>query len=166
MARMNPACRTSLRIGLLLATALALPVCAPSARAVPLHQLPRVTVMLHGQRFITQVATTDATRAHGLMNRTHLAADEAMLFVFRHQAPRWFWMKDTRIPLDMLFFDARRRLVSMQLDARPCTGTPCTIYPSGKEAMYVLEVAAGSARRIGAHPGDRLVIEGSYGTVQ
>ncbi len=137
------------------------------AQAVPpAHSLPRVRVTLHGQRFDTQVATTDNSRAYGLMNRTRLAPDQAMLFVFRHTAPRWFWMKDTKIPLDMLFFDAQRKLISMQLDARPCTQQPCTIYPSDKPAMYVLEVAAGVAQRDGMRLGDEMRIEGTYGPVQ
>ncbi len=149
---------------LLALTLLAVPVWAQMVP--PAHSLPRVRVTLHGQRFDAQVATTDNSRAYGLMDRTRLAPDQAMLFVFRHASPRWFWMKDTKIPLDMLFFDARRKLISMQLDARPCTQRPCTIYPSGKPAMYVLEVAAGVAQRDGMRLGDEMRIEGTYGPVQ
>lgn len=132
----------------------------------PRKPMPVVQVVLHGARFTTQVAADDDSRAYGLMNRTQLAPHAAMLFVFQHAAPRWFWMKDTKVPLDMLFFDARRRLVSMQLDATPCTHDPCAIYPSGKAAMYVLEIAAGRARAIGAQTGDVLQIHGDYGAVQ
>lgn len=153
------------RIAALLALALlAAPVWAQATP--PADSLPRVRVTLHGQRFDAQVAATDNSRAYGLMNRTKLAPNQAMLFVFRHASPRWFWMKDTKIPLDMLFFDARRKLISMQLDARPCTQQPCTIYPSDKPAMYVLEVAAGVAQRDDMRVGDEMRIEGAYGPVQ
>lgn len=158
-------------LGLLLAaTALlalqATTACAQEPLAPPSKPLPRVSVILAKTRFATQVATDDRSRAYGLMNRTSMPEDTAMLFVFRHAEQRAFWMKDTKIPLDILFFDAHRRLVSAQLDAQPCRIDPCTIYPSNAPAMYVLELAAGTARRIGVSDGATLTIEGSYGKVQ
>lgn len=126
---------------------------------------PTVTLRLHGHPFSAEVAADDLSRAQGLMNRTHLAADRGMLFVFRHSDQRWFWMKNTLIPLDILFFDSTRRLVSMQTDVPPCRQDPCPTYPSGEPARYVLELAAGTAARIGARIGDRLSIEGGVGPV-
>ncbi len=109
-----------------------------------------VTLRLQGHPFSAEVASNDLSRAQGLMNRSRLAADHGMLFVFRHSDQRWFWMKNTLIPLDILYFDSSRRLVSMQTDVPPCGQTPCPTYPSGKPARYVLELAAGTAARIGA----------------
>lgn len=123
-------------------------------------------VELHGQRFSVELATDDASRQHGLMMRTTLAPDRGMLFVFPQMAPRAFWMKNTLLPLDMLYFDAARRLVSMQLDVPPCRADPCPTYPSNAPARYVLELPAGTARRIGAQPGDELKINGDVGTVR
>lgn len=115
-------------------------------------------VELDGHRIAVEVAETDATREHGLMDRTQVPEDHGMLFVFQDDQPRVFWMKNTKIPLDMLFFDADRRLISVQHDARPCTADPCPGYPSGAPARYVLELDAGQADKIGASPGDLLEI--------
>ena len=126
---------------------------------------PTVTLRLHEHAFSAEVAADDLSRAQGLMNRTHLAAGSGMLFVFRHSDQRWFWMKNTLIPLDILFFDNSRKLVSMQTDVPPCRQDPCPTYPSGKPARYVLELAAGTAARIRARIGDQLSIEGDVGAV-
>jgi hypothetical protein len=123
-------------------------------------------VELHGQRFSVELATDDASRQRGLMMRTALAPDHGMLFVFPHTGPQAFWMKNTLIPLDILYFDAERRLVSMQLEVPPCRADPCPTYPSDAPAIYVLELSAGTARRIGATTGDVLKIEGDVGPVR
>ncbi|UGB37720.1 DUF192 domain-containing protein [Frateuria soli] len=134
------------------------------ATAVPKGSAP--TVELHGHRFTTELAMDDASREHGLMMRTTLAPDHSMLFVFPDTQPRWFWMKDTLIPLDILYFDADRKLVSMQLDVPPCKADPCPSYPSDAPARYVLELPAGTARRIGAEQGDELTVEGDVGVAR
>jgi uncharacterized membrane protein (UPF0127 family) len=138
--------------------------------SMALHAAPAapaaMTVQLHGQRFAIELATTDAARMQGLMNRTHLAADRGMLFVFAESAPQAFWMKNTLIPLDILYFDDARRLVSMQLNVPPCKADPCAVYPSNVPARYVLELAAGTARRLGVRDGDVLTINGDVGEVR
>ena len=133
--------------------------CTASMEATP------VTVTLHGQRFSVELATSEAAREHGLMMRTTLAADHGMLFVFPDTAPRGFWMKNTLIPLDILYFDAERRLVSAQRDVPPCKADPCPVYPSAGPARYVLELSAGTAGRIGVRDGDTLAINGRLGTI-
>jgi hypothetical protein len=134
------------------------------AMAAPHAAAPAVT--LHGHRFLTEFATDDASRERGLMMRTELPADRSMLFVFTDSEPRWFWMKNTLIPLDILYFDTDRKLVSMQLDVPPCKADPCPSYPSDAPARYVLELPAGTARSIGAQTGDTLTIEGNIGAVR
>lgn len=124
-----------------------------------------VMLRLHDHPFSAEVAADDLSRAQGLMNRTRLAPDRGMLFVFRHSDLRWFWMKNTLIPLDILFFDSARKLVSMQTDVPPCKQDPCPTYPSGKPARYVLELAGGTAARIGIRTGGELTIEGNVGAV-
>lgn len=123
-------------------------------------------VTLHGQRFSTEFAVTDDQRALGLMNRTHMAADHSMLFVFADDEPRSFWMKNTLIPLDILYFDKDLRLVSMQLNAQPCKADPCETYPSDGNARYVLELNAGTAGKLGLKLGEPLSIKGDVGTVK
>lgn len=123
-------------------------------------------VVLDHHHFSVELATTNAMRARGLMDRTHLAADHGMLFVFARQQPQTFWMKDTLIPLDILYFDKDRKLVSMQLNVPPCKTDPCPIYPSNKPALYVLELQAGMAVKIGASVGDVMTIKGRIGNVE
>jgi hypothetical protein len=126
--------------------------------AMPASAAKDAYVELKGQRYAIELAEDDASRAHGLMDRTQMAADHGMLFVFEDDAPRAFWMKNTKIALDMLFFDAERRLVSVQHDVPPCRFDPCPAYSSGAPARYVLELNAGQARRLGLAPGDELQI--------
>ncbi len=116
------------------------------------------SVELAGHHYGVEIADTEPAREHGLMDRTKMAADHGMLFEFQDEIPRAFWMKNTKIPLDMLFFNGDRRLLSVQHDVQPCTADPCPAYSSGAPARYVLELNAGEARRIGAAPGDEMQI--------
>jgi uncharacterized membrane protein (UPF0127 family) len=116
------------------------------------------TVELKGQTFSIEIADNDASREHGLMDRTQMDADHGMLFVFDDDTPRAFWMKNTRIPLDMLFFDADRHLVSAQHNVPPCTADPCPAYSSGAPARYVLELNGGQAGKLGLSSGDEMTI--------
>ena len=129
-------------------------------------QGPTAAVELRGQRIQVELATDDASRQHGLMMRTELAANHGMLFVFPHSGPQAFWMKNTLISLDILYFDTDRRLVSMQLDVPPCRADPCPTYPSEAPALYVLELSAGSAQRMGVHRGDELKVMGEIESVR
>ena len=79
-----------------------------------------------------------------------------MLFIFANEAPRSFWMKNCRFPLDIFYFDADLELVSVAEDTPPCRSARCPGYPSKGPAKYVLELNAGKAEELGAKPGDRL----------
>ncbi len=115
-------------------------------------------VTLGGERYTVEIADDDASRALGLMFRDELPDHHGMLFVFPEQAPRAFWMKNTRIALDIIYFDRELRLVSVSAGARPCLRSPCRNYPSAAPAMYVLELNAGEAARLGLQPGDRMTL--------
>jgi hypothetical protein len=85
-----------------------------------------------------------------------MAADHGMLFIHEGDEPQAYWMKNTRIPLDILYFDGARKLVSVA-HAPPCSlGDKCPPFPSEGPARYVLELNAGSAGAIGLAPGDEL----------
>lgn len=115
-------------------------------------------VEIGGQRYTVEIADTDEARARGLMFRDHLAEGHGMLFIHEREAPLAYWMKNTRIPLDILYFDSQRRLVSQQRDVPPCSaGAQCPPYPSRAPARYVLEVNAGEAARLGLEDGQELV---------
>jgi uncharacterized protein len=115
-------------------------------------------VELKGQRYTIELAEDDASREHGLMDRTSMDADHGMLFVFKDDMPRAFWMKNTKIPLDMLFFDADLKLVSVQRNVPPCVTERCPAYSSGAPARYVLELNAGQAEKLGLTSGDALIV--------
>lgn len=104
--------------------------------------------------FHVDLAVTPAQRSHGLMFRKTMADDEGMLFLYTREAPRSFWMKNTYLPLDIIFLDRHGVIVSIAADARPLDET--TI-PSGAPAAGVLEVLAGTSRRLGLEPGDRVI---------
>jgi uncharacterized membrane protein (UPF0127 family) len=101
-----------------------------------------------------EIADTPAAREYGLMNRRHLAADRGMLFDFKTPQPVAFWMKNTLIPLDMLFIAPDGRIVSIARNATPMSETPI---PSQGVILGVLEIRGGRAAEIGAQPGDRVV---------
>jgi len=118
--------------------------------------LPQSWVELAGKRFVVELALDDASRTRGLMHRTSLSEDAGMLFVFEVEQPLAFWMKNTLIPLDILYFDRDGRLVSMQTDVPPCRTPYCPSYPSDRPALFTLELNAGVAATLGVKPGDRL----------
>lgn len=119
--------------------------------------LPTSWVELHGHRYQVEIAQNEEQRARGLMFRTHMDADRGMLFVHEAQQPRAYWMKNTLIPLDILYFDSARRLVSVSRNTPPCDlGDACPPYRSDGPALYVLELNAGIADRLHLKKGDRL----------
>jgi hypothetical protein len=94
------------------------------------------------------------------MNRTHLDADKGMLFVFDREDVYPFWMKNTLIPLDMLWIDSNNRVVYIVRNAQPCVSDPCPIINPGKKAGYVLEINGGLANTSGIKEGDNVTIKG------
>ena len=103
--------------------------------------------------FKVEVADTFSTRERGLMYRKSLAADRGMLFDFKQAQPVSFWMKNTLIPLDMVFIGADGRIVSIARNATPMSETPIA---SAGPVLDVLELRGGRAAEIEAAPGDRV----------
>jgi len=133
-------------LGAMFATSLA----ACSARA------SGPSVELKGQRFDVEIADTEPARERGLMFRESMPADHGMLFLFDDNAVRTFWMKNCRMPLDILYFDEKYKLVSVQQRVPACRSEPCPVYPSEGAAKYVLELNAGVADKLGVKPGDAI----------
>ena len=120
-------------------------------------ELGRVTV---GEAtFQVEIVQTPQERERGLMFRHELPEDRGMLFV-QLPGPAVFWMKNTYIPLDLLYFDETGRLAQVKANAPPCTTPICPIYPSETATIrYILEINAGQAARRGIHIGDQLRLE-------
>lgn len=114
-------------------------------------------VEVGGQRYQVEIADNDASRAQGLMFRDKMADGHGMLFIHDYEEPQAYWMKNTRIPLDILYFDTGRRLVTQQRDVPPCSaGDACPIYPSNAPARYVLELNAGQAAKLKLQDGSEI----------
>ncbi len=103
--------------------------------------------------FTVEVANTPKRRQRGLMYRRTMPNDAGMIFYFADEAPRHFWMKNTFIPLDIIYLDATGQIVHIVADAVPEDETPL---PSILPAKYVLELNAGQAAERGIEIGDQL----------
>jgi uncharacterized membrane protein (UPF0127 family) len=103
-----------------------------------------------------EVARTADELARGLMNRSSLAEDAGMLFVFPETDQHSFWMKNTLIPLDLIFIGEDRTVVGIVASAEPLTLEPRT---TSRPSRYVLEVNGGWAARHGVAAGDRVTFE-------
>ncbi|HTA66289.1 MAG TPA: DUF192 domain-containing protein [Xanthomonadaceae bacterium] len=114
-------------------------------------------VQLDGHRYSVEIAQTEAQRARGLMFRDRMARDHGMIFIHDEERPLAYWMKNTRIALDIFYFDAHRQLVSVSKNTPPCDlGNACPPFQSEGPATYVLELNAGMADRLHARKGDVL----------
>jgi uncharacterized protein len=114
---------------------------------------------------IVEVASDDPTREQGLMYRDHMAEDRGMIFLFPQAGEYPFWMKNTLIPLDMIWMDADHRIVHIAHDVPPCKADPCPNYPPNAKASSVLELAAGVAAKHHLRDGDVLRFEGMESVV-
>jgi uncharacterized membrane protein (UPF0127 family) len=133
---------------------------AHCTRAAPPVAAPRVVIeTASGARVsvVVELARTDAERMKGLMYRTELAPDAGMLFLFDESAAHEFWMKNTFIPLDMIFIAEDGRISGIVARAVPGDLTPRT---AGGPSRYVLEVNGGWAAKHGVQAGDRVRFEG------
>ena len=104
-----------------------------------------------------ELARTSAQREQGLMNRSSLGAKAGMVFLYPEPHRGGYWMKNTLIPLDIAFADARGRILRL-FTMQPCRRDPCRIYDPGVAYRSALEVNAGSFRRWGVRAGDRIAV--------
>ena len=103
--------------------------------------------------FAVEMATTDAERSQGLMYRKELPEGQGMLFDFQRDQEVGFWMKNTYIPLDMIFIRSDGRIMRIAEHTEPLSEK---IVPSNSPVRGVLEVIAGTARKLGIAVGDRV----------
>lgn len=99
------------------------------------------------------------------MFRDYLPPRTGMLFLFPEDGQFSFWMKNCRMPLDMLFIESTGRIAHIKDSVPPCPADPCPSYPSNVTSRYVLELAGGEARKLGMKVGDVLRIEGTENVV-
>ena len=106
--------------------------------------------------FTVEVVDTDEARSRGLTFRESLPEDRGMLFVFPDESVHSFWMKDTKIALDMIFVDSVGRVVGVIEAAQPMTTSPRNV---GRPSRYVVEIAAMMARKHGIGRGTTIRFE-------
>jgi uncharacterized membrane protein (UPF0127 family) len=120
----------------------------------PQTGLATITMPIGNRAFTLEVADTGTKREVGLMFRDSMPEDHGMIFVFEDEDFRGFWMKDTRIPLDIVYVAADKQVVSIHT-MKPFDLQRVT---SAGPAMYAIELNAGTASKIGVKPGDMLDI--------
>lgn len=127
------------------------------ALLVPAWALDRNTVEIASRTgvhvFTVEIADTEPAREKGLMYRKSLPPGHGMLFDFHSEQPVGFWMKNTYIPLDMIFIRGDGRIANIAENAPPLSER---VIPSSGPVLAVLEVAGGTARRLGIAAGDRV----------
>jgi uncharacterized protein len=141
----------------LLAVLLALPAAALAGAGV---ERGTATITTRDGAKVTlkvELASTAAARQQGLMNRRSLGPRAGMVFLYPADHRSAFWMRNTLIPLDIAFADARGKILRI-LTMQPCRRDPCRIYDPKATYRTALEVNAGSFRRWGVKAGDRLRI--------
>lgn len=108
-------------------------------------------------KFYAELATTPDQQRQGLMFRQSMADDQAMLFIYPKPHQVGFWMRNTLIPLDMLFFDERGELLEIKQNTLPCKTQNCPIYVAkNSNIKYVLEINAGQSQLWDIQVGDQL----------
>ena len=130
-----------------------------SCRSIPTHErpqsgLPVITMKLGGRDFTLEVANTEPSRQTGLMYRDSMPADHGMIFVFAQPEPLGFWMKNTRIPLDIVYIGEDQRIVSIHQMKPHDTRSVRADGP----AKWAIELNDGAAARLGLMPGQQLNI--------
>jgi uncharacterized protein len=107
-------------------------------------------------KVVVEIADTPELTQRGLMFRRHMGENEGMVFLFEEPDIIPFWMKNTLIPLDIIWLDPDRRVVHIAHSVPPCKADPCPSYPPSRPAQYVVEVNSGFAKRHGVKKGDVL----------
>jgi uncharacterized membrane protein (UPF0127 family) len=130
---------------------------AIASSEAPQERLVQV-VTPQGAKIFAEVADTTEKRARGLMFLDSLPRDRGMLFTFADAQPWTFWMKNTRISLDIIWMDRDKRIVHVERNVPGCSRQDdgCPQYQPNEDALYVLEVAAGEAEALGLRRGARL----------
>lgn len=133
----------------------------PTAEDYQMPQLPRARVTVRdayggAHAFDAEVAESDESQTRGMMWRKELAKDKAMIFIFPNEQVRSFWMRNTLIPLDIIFISAEKKIVGIAAEAAPQTLSHRSV---GAASKYVLEVAGGWCEKAGVRAGSRVEIE-------
>ncbi len=118
---------------------------------------PQAKVCFENNCFKVELAKTPQERERGLMFRQKLDLDKGMLFIFEEEGDYPFWMKDTLIPLDIIWLNKNKEIVFMTKNTEPCKADLCPAINPETKAQYILELNGGVADRINIKLGDKFV---------
>lgn len=114
-------------------------------------------VCIENNCFNVEVVSTPEAMQKGLMFREQMDADKGMLFIFEETDQHKFWMKNTLIPLDMIWINPEKEITYIQNTAVPCKEDPCTVYgPETNNNLYVLEINGGTSDSKGIKEGQKV----------
>ena len=123
---------------------------------------PKVAIATKSGRevvFQVEIADTPAKREMGLQYRRELASDHGMIFLFAAESPQTFWMKNTPIPLDMVFINREHKIVGVVEQAVPFSLDSRSV---GVPSQFVLEINGGLAKKLGIETGDSVRFDGIH----
>jgi uncharacterized protein len=112
-------------------------------------------VIINGEKIIVEIADSPEERSQGLMFREDLCANCGMFFIFEQEGMHGFWMKNTLIPLDIMFINGELIIVDI-ISADPCIAEDCDTYVPRAQALYVLELNKGHAEEHNFDIGDQV----------
>ncbi len=118
------------------------------------HIIPKIC--FENKCFNVEIADTPEKRRTGLMNRESLAIDSGMLFTFEKEGIYNSWMKNTLIPLDIIWFNKDNEIIFIKENAQPCKTEQCETFGPEKKAKYILEINGGLAEKTGVEIGDEI----------
>ena len=113
-------------------------------------------VCIKSKCFSVELAQSPSEREQGLSYRSNLDEDKGMLFIFQQPMITHFWMKDTLIPLDIIWINDRNEIIYLEKNAQPCNIEPCKLYGPDKPSKYVLEINANLSEKYGFSIGDKI----------
>ena len=142
------------RIEFVVALMLCCALSACKATTAPANSLATVQMKLGNKTYTLEVADTDESRTYGLMRRDSMPADHGMIFVFKEPSKLAFWMKNTRIPLDIVYIDANAKVDSVK-QMQPYVETSV---PSEGDVQWAVELNQGQAAEAGIKKGEQLQI--------
>jgi uncharacterized membrane protein (UPF0127 family) len=116
-------------------------------------------VLPSGAVYRLELATIPEDQAQGLMYRENLPEKTGMLFVFDEPAPHHFWMKNTMIPLDIIWLDDAGEVLFVSANTPPCKADPCPTYGTDRPVRRVVELAGGMAAKEKVEVGSRVVLK-------
>ena len=113
-------------------------------------------ICINEKCFNIELAKTESERKQGLMYRTHLNEDSGMLFLFQEESKHAFWMKNTLLPLDLIWIDKNKDIIKIKKETPPCLETTlCPSYFPDSDSLYVLEINGGLTEKYNIIPGQK-----------